>query len=63
MECPKCGSKNIRVGVSVFMYVSPKEAHRLTKKAIQKKTTELWGADWDKARIVCRDCLHVHMGC
>ena len=63
MICIKCGSKNIRVGVSAFMYISPEDAHRLTKKAIQKKTTDLWSANWDTAQIVCRDCGHIHIGC
>ena len=63
MVCTRCGSKNIRVGVSVFMYISPEDIHSLTKKVIQKKTTELWSTDWDKAQIVCGDCRYVHIGC
>jgi hypothetical protein len=63
MQCPKCGSKNVRVGVSVFMYIDPEDAHRLSKKTIRKKSTELWEARWDKAQIVCRDCNYVHTGC
>ena len=62
MICTNCGSENIRVGVSVFMYISPKDVHRLTKKVLQKRTTELWSANWDKAKIVCVDCGHVHIG-
>ncbi len=63
MVCAKCGSESIRVGVSVFMYISPEDAHRLTKKTLRKSTTELWSASWDKAQIVCRDCGYVHIGC
>jgi len=44
------------------MYIAPEDAHRLTKKALQKKTTELWAASWDKAQVVCRDCNYVHIG-
>lgn len=63
MRCTKCGSENIKVGVSVFMYISPEHAHKLTKKALQKSTTELWSANWEKAQIICIDCGHVHIGC
>jgi len=63
MKCVKCGSKNVRVGVNVFMYIAPEDVHKLTKKALQKKSTELWSASWDKAQIVCVDCNYVHTGC
>lgn len=62
IRCPKCKSTNVRVGVNVFMYIAPEDAHRLTKKALQKKTTVLWAASWDKAQVVCRDCNYVHIG-
>lgn len=63
MKCTKCGSENVRVGVNVFMYIAPEDVHKLTKKALQKKTTELWAANWDKAQIVCAECNYVHIGC
>lgn len=63
LQCSKCKSKNIRVGVNVFMYIAPEDVHRLTKKSLRKKTTELWAANWDKAQIVCGDCGYVHTGC
>lgn len=63
MNCPKCGSKNVRIGVNVFMYIAPEDAHKITKKSLQKTSTELWSASWDKAQIVCKDCNHVHIGC
>ena len=62
LRCPKCLSENVRVGVNVFMYIAPEDVHKLTKKALQKKTTELWAASWDKAQLVCGDCGYVHIG-
>lgn len=63
MICEKCKSENIRVGVSVFMYVSPEDVHRLTKKILAKKSTELWYASWDKSQVICVDCGYIHIGC
>lgn len=63
LHCLKCKSKNIKVGVNVFMYIDSEDIRRLTKKALQKKTTELWGASWDKAQVLCCDCGYVHTGC
>ena len=63
MVCVKCKSKNVKVGVSVFMYIAPEDVCRLTKKVLRKKSTELWAASWDKAQIVCGDCGNVHIGC
>lgn len=63
MKCVKCGSPNVRVGVNIFMYIDPEDAHKLTKRVLQKKTTELLSASWDKAQVVCKDCGYVHIGC
>jgi len=49
MTCTKCGSKNVVVGVSIFMYISPEDVHKLTKKSLQKKTTTMVSANWDRA--------------
>lgn len=63
MVCVKCKSKNIRVGVSIFIYIDPEDVHKLTKKLFRKKSTELWYAKWNKAQIVCNDCGYIHIGC
>ena len=63
MTCIKCGSKNVVVGVSVFMHIDPEDVYKITKKSIQKKSTTLVAASWDKAQIVCKDCFYIHIGC
>ena len=58
MICTKCGSKNVVVGVSVFMHIDPENVYKITKKS-----TTLVAASWDKAQIVCKDCFYIHIGC
>lgn len=62
MTCTKCGSQNVVVDVSVYMYIDPEDAHKLTKESIQKKSTTLVSASLDRAQILCRDCSYVHTG-
>ncbi len=63
MKCLKCGSKNIEVRVNVNLVIAPEDVFKLTKQAIRKKSTELWGVDWDKAQIICKDCFYIQVGC
>lgn len=63
IKCKNCGSENVKVGVDVFIYVDPGDIYRITKKVIQKKTTELCSADRYKATVKCKDCHHISIGC
>jgi hypothetical protein len=58
MECPKCGSENMRVWVEVCMYIDPSDYGKLTKKAIAKKTTEIWAMNDNKTTFICKDCCY-----
>lgn len=63
MICMKCDSTNIRVGVSMLVYIDSEDAHKITKKTLQKRSTDLISANWDKAQVVCMNCNYVHIGC
>lgn len=58
MKCGNCGSEKLTMMVNVTMVIDANDAHRLTKKVINKKSTQLWGASWDNAKIVCGSCGH-----
>jgi len=40
------------------MYVDAKDNRHLSKKVINKSSTELWGQDHEKTTYTCKDCLH-----
>lgn len=56
MKCPKCGSERLRVFIDVQMYIDFEDYHNLTKKAIAKKTTEIYSMDDSKSSFLCKDC-------
>lgn len=58
--CERCNSYNIKAFIHVQMYIDAnQDMYKLTKKAIAKKSTELWSADWGKTSFVCQDCGHM----
>ena len=56
MKCPKCKSEKIRAFIHVQMYIDASDNYKLTKKVINKKSTELWSQSHDKTSYVCTDC-------
>ena len=56
LKCEKCNSENIRAFIHVQMYIDAKDNNHLTKKVINKKTTELWSQSHDKTKFVCSSC-------
>lgn len=56
MKCGKCESKNIRAFIHVQMYIDANDNYHLTKKVINKKSTEIWSQSHDKTSFVCSDC-------
>lgn len=56
MKCSKCGSENMKVWIVVGMYIAPEDYMKLTKKAITKKTTEIWSMDDERTKFICNDC-------
>lgn len=60
MRCPKCNSDGIRAYITIQMYIDADDNHHLTKKVINKKSTEIWGQSHDKTSYVCinKDCLY-----
>lgn len=58
MKCPMCTSTNISVGVDLLFYIPFKDFRKVTKKKLQKKEFELWGANWNQASFVCKDCMY-----
>ena len=56
MQCLKCSKENISAYIHVQMYVDAEYAHRLTKKVLAKKSTEILNTSHDKTVYVCRDC-------
>lgn len=58
--CKCCNSSNIKAFIHVQMSIDANQhMYKLTKKAIAKKSTELWSADWAKTSFVCQDCGHM----
>lgn len=55
MKCGNCNKENIRVFISVQMYIDAQYYKKLTKKVIAKKSTEIWSMS-DRASFVCADC-------
>lgn len=56
MKCEKCNSTQIRAFIHVQMYIDANDNNCLTKKVINKKTTEIWSQSHDKTSFVCSDC-------
>jgi len=48
--------------VSVHLKMPSKHAHHITKQAISKKECVLMAAWWDKARVVCKECMYSKKG-
>ena len=55
-KCAKCGGEDFDVRVNISILISPKFIRRLTKRAFQTKDIQLWGAEWDKAWAICKNC-------
>jgi predicted RNA-binding Zn-ribbon protein involved in translation (DUF1610 family) len=54
--CKNCGNDHLKVWISVQMYIDDSDYMRLTKKAIAKKTTEIWSMDDDRTVFICPKC-------
>ncbi len=61
MICPKCGSNNIKVIVSVIGILPPEYIRKITEKTF-KDNFKILGADWSKATVTCNDCMYSHTG-
>ena len=56
MNCPDCNSNSIRAYIHVQMYIDANDNYKLTKKVVNKKSTEIWSQSHDKDLFVCSDC-------
>lgn len=56
IRCTKCNSENVKAWVSLQMYIDAKDYSHITKKVINKKSTEIWSQDTDRTNFVCGDC-------
>lgn len=56
MRCKNCNSSYLRVWIDIQLYIDVEDYHHLTKKAIAKRTTEIWSMDDAKTVFICKDC-------
>ena len=54
MKCPKCNS-GTEIMVDVTLVIPSEYEHKLSKRAIRDKRTEIWSANWTKAMFFCVD--------
>ena len=56
MKCRNCESESMRAFIHVQMYIDASDNNHLTKKVINKKSTEIWSQSHDKTSFVCSNC-------
>lgn len=44
--------------IQISLYIDPDDNHNLTKKVINKKTTELWFQNHERTTYTCIECCH-----
>lgn len=60
MKCPVCDSEGVKAFVHVQLSIDADDNYHLSKKVINKKTTELRSQSHDKTHYACVNCLWVH---
>ena len=56
-KCPKCDKQDGLTMMIDLTAVMPADMfHNITKVGLRRKEVELWGAEWGRAFISCRNC-------
>jgi len=59
MKCISCKEEGVKAFIHIQMYVDADDNNHLTKKVINKRSTEIWSQSHDKTSWVCPHCGHI----